>query len=337
MIGIGIVFTVAILLIIIEIISICSVGSRRSNNDRSWREDNEDGSFTIYDRHGAGTVAKTYEGGERYINGHKCRNSDDMTKWYVKKGFGEGLERRLLEIEYELKTLNSDGGNELLNEWDERYATYRQLCLEIGMYNWVIGDKTTFVPTIAQIEEEKKRRNIVVELYHEWQERLMDNRIVLDYLEKSPRKHCVKKQLIKDLAGTDPARKQQVQTIYRRLLKSEIIGEKKKENGEIETRIIIRRTPVVKKLPALPASTYHAEIYANVYKSDVYKVDYTVSAPEELDRVKNVCFFTSKSSGERYATSLERCTCPAFCKGYACKHMLALAIYLGYFDRSSVI
>ena len=303
-----------ILLIVIVILLIVLAFANRhhggtdytqTKGDRSWRKDNPDGSFTIYDKHGAGTIVKTYEGGERYIDGHRVNCADDMARWYVKKGFGEGLERRIGEIECELEKLNSDGGNELLTEWDERYATYRKLCMEIGMWNWVIGDHATFVPTAAQLEMEQKRREAVVDLYHKWQERLTDKR----------EKH--------------------VQSIYRRLLKSEIIGEKKTDNDEIETRIIIRRNQQVKRLPTLPASTYHAEIYANVCIKDIYKVDYTVSAPEKLDREKNVCFFTSKTSGERYATSLERCTCPSFCKGYACKHMLALAIYLGYYDRSS--
>ena len=333
-----------ILLIVIVILLIVLAFANRhhggtdytqTKGDRSWRKDNPDGSFTIYDKHGAGTIVKTYEGGERYIDGHRVNCADDMARWYVKKGFGEGLERRIGEIECEPEKLNSDGGNELLTEWDERYATYRKLCMEIGMWNWVIGDHATFVPTAAQLEMEQKRREAVVDLYHKWQERLTDNRVVLDYLEKCPRKHCHKKVLIKELSENDPEREKHVQSIYRRLLKSEIIGEKKTDNDEIETRIIIRRNQQVKRLPTLPASTYHAEIYANVCIKDIYKVDYTVSAPEKLDREKNVCFFTSKTSGERYATSLERCTCPSFCKGYACKHMLALAIYLGYYDRSS--
>ena len=50
---------------------------------------------------------------------------------------------------------------------------------------------------------------------------------------------------------------------------------------------------------------------------------------------QDASIFTSKTSGERYTTSLERCTCPAFYKGYACKHMLALAMHLGYYNRAS--
>ena len=308
----------------------------RAIGDSSWREDNADGSFSIYDKSGTGTVIKTYDGGERYIDGHRVNSADDMAKWYVKKGFGEGLERRLCEIEHELEKLNSDGGNELLKEWDERYTTYRNLCIETGMWNWLIGDRATFIPTTSQLEMEKKLRENVVDLYHQWQERLLDNQVILGYLEKVPRKHCLKKTLIKELAKDDPEKKKQIQNIYRRLLKSEIIGEKNNEKGEIETRIIIRRKTIQKELLAQPPSAYHPEIYTNICMSDVYKVDYTVAEPEDLDRTNGTCFFISKSSGERYATSLERCSCPAYCKGYACKHMLALAMRLGYFSRLSV-
>ena len=332
-----------IIAIVIVVVAILIFSSHHSESDysgtkgdKSWREDNSDGSFTIYDKHGSGTVIKTYEGGERYINGHRVNSADDMAKWYVKKGFGEGLERRLCEIEHELEKLNSDGGTELLKEWEERYETYRKLCLETGMWNWVIGDRTTFVPTTTQLEMKKKRKETVVDLYHQWQERLLDNQVILDYLQKAPHKHCLKKTLIKELAADDPEKKKQIQSIYRRLLKAEIIGEKNNEKGEIETRIIIRRKTIQKKLSAQPPSTYHPDIYANIGTSDIYKVDYTVAEPEDLDRTNGTCFFTSKSSGERYATSLERCSCPAYCKGYACKHMLALAMRLGYFNRSAV-
>ena len=87
----------------------------------------------------------------------------------------------------------------------------------------------------------------------------------------------------------------------------------------------------------MPSSTFKYEKYANVRKKDIYRVEYSVGIPEELDTEKNTCYFTSKASGKRYATSLEQCTCPAFVKGYRCKHMLALAMHLGYFDRTSVI
>ena len=94
----ALVIGIGILLIIVLIVTVYR--SKQANNisgtNSSWREDNADGSFSIYDKQGVSTVVKTYEGGERYIDGHRCSTADDMARWYVKKGFGEGLERRLL-------------------------------------------------------------------------------------------------------------------------------------------------------------------------------------------------------------------------------------------------
>ena len=328
---------IGILLIIVLIVTVYR--SKQANNisgtTSSWREDNADGSFSIYDKQGVSTVVKIYEGGERYIDGHRCSTADDMARWYVKKGFGEGLERRLLEIENELRNLNTDAGDSLFHECNERYDIYRSLCMEIGMYNWFIGDHTRFIPTKEQIELEEARKESVATLYQKWQKRMRENRVIIDYLERAPRKHSSKNALISDLSGSDEQNKKTIQNAYRRLLKAGILGEKN-DNGTIETRIIVRRSNAATKLPTLPPSTYQADIYANIRRNDIYKVDYTVGPPEEIDRINNTCCFTSKSSGKKYATSLERCSCPAFCKGYACKHMLALALSLGYFDRSSV-
>ena len=36
----------------------------------------------------------------------------------------------------------------------------------------MIGDRATFIPTTSQLEMEKKLRENVVDLYHQWQERI---------------------------------------------------------------------------------------------------------------------------------------------------------------------
>ena len=255
---------IGILLIIVLIVTVYR--SKQANNisgtNSSWREDNADGSFSIYDKQGVSTVVKTYEGGERYIDGHRCSTADDMARWYVKKGFGEGLERRLLEIENELRNLNTDAGDSLFHEWNERYDIYRSLCMEIGMYNWFIGDHTRFIPTKEQREAEEARKDLVAALYQEWQKRMQENRVIIDYLEKAPRKHSPKNALISDLSGSDEQNKKTIQNAYRRLLKAGILGEKNNDNGTIETRIIVRRSNAATKLPTLPPSTYQADIYA---------------------------------------------------------------------------
>ena len=174
---------------------------------------------------------------------------------------------------------------------------------------------TRFIPTKEQREVEEARKELVAALYQEWQKRMRENRVIIDYLERAPRKHSPKNALISDLSGSDEQNKKTIQNAYRRLLKAGILGEKNNDNGTIETRIIVRRSNAATKLPTLPPSTYQVDIYANICRNDIYKVDYTVGPPEEIDRINNTRCFTSKSSGKKYATSLERCSCPAFCKG----------------------
>ena len=55
-----------IIAIVIVVVAILIFSSHHSESDysgtkgdESWREDNSDGSFTIYDKHGSGTVIKT--------------------------------------------------------------------------------------------------------------------------------------------------------------------------------------------------------------------------------------------------------------------------------------
>ena len=311
--------------------------ARRAERERTRTQhqtETYNSSFTIYDRSRYSTVAKTYEGGERYIDGHKCCTDDDMQRWYAMKGYSEGIERRLNEIEILLENLNNSGGETLLTEWNNRYDEYRQLCIVHGLWNRIIGDRATFVPTESQKKMEDEKRRHIDDLFHAWQQRMSENNVLLDYLEHKPRKHAIKNEMIKELAGSDPEKRKQIIIIYRRLKKTEVIAEKENSEGKTETRIIQRRKKDSKP-KRLPASTYDPALYSRVMKRDIYKVDYSVAAPQEIDRLSNTCFFVSRSSGVTYSTSLERCTCPAYCKGGVCKHMLALAMHLGYFNRSN--
>ena len=305
------------------------------HSEGSWREENGPGSFTIYEKKGAVTVGKTYEGGERYFDGHRCSTADDMDRWYVKKGLCEGYEIRLHEIEHQLTRLNAGGGDDLLSEWKTRYEQYRQLCIDHGFWNWIIEDRSTFKPTPSQAAKEKEKIQQIEKLHTEWKQRMAENRIVLDYLEKCPRKHALKNTLINDLSEKNTEKKKQVSAVYRRLKTAGIIGEKQNADKKFGTRIIVRRNKAEKPVKPLPASTFDPARYSNIRRKDIYKVDYTVQEPQNLDREANTCTFVSKSSGKKYSTSLEKCTCPAYYDGGVCKHMLALAIRLGYYNRYS--
>lgn len=329
---------IAIIVVILIISALVSSNDNKwsdnkSQNYQSWRESSPDGTFTIYEKKGPVTLIKSYEGGDRYIDGHKCNSADDMERWYVKRGFAEGIERRLHEVEDILGKLNVEGGEELYDEWQRRYNDYRKLCIEHGFWNYVIDDRNTFIPTTSQIAKEEEKKKEILDLLEAWKTRMSENQIIVEYLKKSPRKHALKKVMIKDISNGDSEKRKTINAIYRRLIRAKVFAEKENHDGEIETRIVIhRKKKEISKKP-MPASVYHSDLYSNIRKKDIYKVDYTVSEPQDLDRQNNTCYFVSKSSGEIYSTSLEKCSCPVYQKGCACKHMLALAMRLGYYQR----
>ena len=81
----------------------------------------------------------------------------------------------------------------------------------------------------------------------------------------------------------------------------------------------------------IDASVYHPELYNDLWHQIVNKAELTVGTPENLNREKNTCTFTSLTDGSVYSTSLEKCTCPAFGGKEPCKHMVKLAMFLGYY------
>ena len=87
-----------------------------------------------------------------------------------------------------------------------------------------------------------------------------------------------------------------------------------------------------KLLSSLPEDI--KSFYENIYSRTVLKAKMTVGLPLNVDKSKNTCHFISQTDGREYLTSLEQCTCPAFCNrpDEPCKHMVALAAYLGYYQ-----
>lgn len=101
-----------------------------------------------------------------------------------------------------------------------------------------------------------------------------ENQAILDYLNKSPRKHASKKKMIEDLSGGDKERRKEILIIYRRLVKDKVIADKESENGEVITRIVLHKKKT--QIKPFPPSKYIPEIYSDICKKDLYKVDYTV-------------------------------------------------------------
>lgn len=137
------------------------------------------------------------------------------------------------------------------------------------------------------------------------------------------------------LSSGKTGHRKELQKAYNALLRREVIGEKKDENGRIVTRFIIRKKKETDatSIVELPASVYRPDLYSGIVKRTVYKAEITVGPPENLDRTKNTCTFTSLTDGSKYSTSLEKCTCPAYGGKEACKHMVKLAMTLGYYHR----
>ena len=260
-----------------------------------------------------------------------------MDRWYVKKGYCEGIERRLVQIEQDLERLNTEGGEKLLEEWNRRYEEYRQLCISHGFWNWIIEDRTTFIPTQFQLKKERIKKEELESLFDKWKDRMLENQVLLDYLRTCPRKHAIKKDMLKDLSDGDSEKRKIINAIYCRLIKAKVIAEKENQEGKIETRIVNHRKNKDITIKPLPPSRFDPKVFGNVGKKDIYKVEYTVDEPNDLDYEKKTCYFVSKSSGDIYRTSLEKCTCPIYHKGNACKHMVTLALKLGYLDKETVL
>ncbi len=310
---------------------------RKKNTKESWRESNGKGSFTIYERNGLSTVARTYTGGERYIDGHLIQNADDMEKWNVLRGHQMALERRLYDIEYLLKKEDTDNGDALYREWLMRYDRYRTICISTGMWNWVVGDRKTFVPTSEQIAAEDRKKKETEQLFQSWKlahdiyAKRRDG--IIRYLESSPRKHAIKSRLVQDLSCGNAAERKELFKVYKKLKAQGVIGDKEIRSGVVETRIIIHRKKPDTTEQVTPSAYFHSK-YMNIPKRDYYKTVYTVGSPENVDKVKNTCSFTSLTDGTKYYTSLEKCSCPAYERDGRCKHMIKLALHLGYLHET---
>lgn len=303
----------------------------------SYRYETKPGSFVIVEDNGRSRVTAEYEGGERYVDGHCVRNADDMTKWYVFKGFSEGIGRRIDLITKLLNKPDTENGDALYEEWKLRYDTYRKCCIDHGLWNSFLNDHTNFVPTQSQLSAENSYKCTMETLYKQWQTRHEEytqvSKMILDYLRCKPYMHAEKSKMMDELCRTNQVTKKQIAKIYRLLIKNGTIGEKTNKSNILETRIIRRRGGALRtENQLITKAIYYPDRFRDVTLRDIYKAEYTVGPPENLDRDNNCCVFTSLSDGSKYFTSLEKCTCPVY-QGTCCKHMLALAMYLGYYRK----
>lgn len=292
-------------------------------------------------------VSVVQESDGRMIDGHFLRTEDDWKRWWVLYGYAGAIEQTMHEIERNFSNLDAKPIDELFEDWKRRYQEYRSICIRIGMWNREIEDREPFVPTQRQISAEsalfrrmeaKKSKAQTIRDEAENQRREKENAAnqILTYLSTCPDRCALRTEVIRLLAGNQKPTNVE-QSLYRELIKDKILTEKKNENGRYVVKKARKRTVKKEQLPVpVTRSVYNPELYKNVDKSTLYKVEYTVGEPINLDSDMNCCVFNSKSRDCSYQTTLTNCSCSAFSKGYPCKHMVALAIRLRYFDPSTV-
>lgn len=293
----------------------------------------------------------TYDGRVRCIDGHPIKTPDDWDKWCVVKNHSLAIEGHLNSIKSEMeKKRKTHNIRELYSEWLEYYEKYRTWCIRYSLWNCILEEKEPFVPTSRQIDKEKrmladmeafcvKCEEDQLDYHADIAEKEMYGEKILAYLLKLPYHRGYRHVAIKELSTGDPELKKIVWSAYRYLLSKGTIIEKKDEAGHY----LFRKAPVRKSKDslietetnsvALSPSVFHPGRYANVTNYTKCKARYTVGLPVDLDRSGNRCTFISTANGEKHQTSLERCTCLAYQNNNQhepCKHMVALAIYLGH-------
>lgn len=279
--------------------------------------------------------------GGRHINGRPLSSDADWDLWYVMKGQSEGFERRLSELEREIESPSCEHPEQALEEWYQRYESYRSLCLRYGIWNRLIDDRQPFTASLAQRKAEDCLKERLSQRYEAAELPRQEYRRQMEYEESlcqrllgtfpGKRSEEVLRHKWLRLAGEQMnAEKADVWKAYRRLLKKGLLKEQKFDNYYLVKKGY-PRTSKAESPPPLPPSDFVPGNYANLTRRDRYKARFTVGPCENLDREKNSAEFVSLTCGERYRTSLQKCTCPAFDSPHSpCKHMVALAAQLDY-------
>lgn len=335
------IWPVFVLILIIAIIYSIIISQHNSNNTQQNIHPQYNQNNTI--RLDSGSQL-TYSGDTRYINGHPLRDHEDWERWSVLKGHASALEAHVSSLEDRCTDFETLDAEQKYFEWEKAYNNYRDFCARYMLWNWFIGDRQIFKPTSSQSIKENKYKEDVKRKFEEsillrelYIDKLYQQEVrqmkILDYIDKCPRKRAIRHEMLKELSNK--GERSLVQTAYNDLLKRGIIGEKKEETHYL-VRIIHRRKKRKAEQDILQQSVYKPSLYDHVERRTLYKIEYTVGLPQNIDKEKNVCQFISTTTGELYNTSLEFCSCPVYDPKHPCKHMVALATHLGYFDSRMI-
>lgn len=327
---------VLLAIIVFAVIAIIANRNRSMSNDNTL--DMPDSSL-YPDRNriiGSGSTIR-YGGDTKYVNGVPVSTTDQLTEWYVLKGFADAISGHLCELMQLAEKGDCENYTELQEDWNTYYTRLRDLCIRHKMWNVAIGDNRIFIPTPSQLRAEKElhaRFLVACELG-------IDNayirngirKKILDYLLAQPYHVAVRRRMVRELAGDDDEQRKKYRMECNNMVLEGILSETRDERGRL---LIKKKRKAASKGKSaaddcLEPSVFHYEIYKSIDYRMWCKVKHTVGQPENVDMSNNRCEFHSLSRGELYHTSLTQCTCKAYKNGSSpCKHMVALARHLRY-------
>lgn len=289
----------------------------------------------IYHVGNDGKLTRTRPPEGRTLDGRALQTEDDWVQWYVWKGFTEGLSGYLYDLEAKMVAMENADSSDTLNEWHDCYSRIRRIYIRHSMWNYVLGDRSPFIPTSEQLSREKAYIHVIEKKQKEAMEA---QRIyakysvaILDYIKTQPKHIALRSMLIRTVSEQFSETPEGIRKVYRRMCRIGIIKESQNDTG----RWVVKKAAVRKPRDhgdMERVSRYSSDLYRKVTTRTEYKALITVGAPQNLSSEKGCCQFKSMSTGEVYTTHLDQCTCPVFCKGgEPCKHMVTLASKLGYY------
>lgn len=270
----------------------------------------------------------------KYLYGVPVTTVDELEEWRVLKGFSDAICGHLSDLMRTAESGKCEDYSALNEQWNVYYSRLRALCIRHKLWNGMLNDHQIFYPTEKQLHLEENLRKRFLDAC----EIGIDTAYIADgrrsevfiYLFSQPNKEAVRKKMIRALAGDDLEKKKLYRRVCADMVRDGILSERYNEAGTL----VVKKKRVRKKAPEvinLEPSSFSPTLYSKIDCQMIYKIKHTVGVPENVDREGNRCEFTSLSRGERYYTSLQRCTCVAFENGNnPCKHMVALAKYLRY-------
>ena len=281
------------------------------------------------------------------IFGHPPKTKDEWDRWWVNKGLAEGYYRHLEELEKRIDSVKEDTPASVLTEWFDYYQKYRDHCYEFGIWNQIVNDRKAFIASPSQREaecrakEQIRRRYETAEIQRVARRTQEETEVIfqnamLDYIARQPGHTVQRSHMLKVVSKQQNIPRDALLKIYGKMVTKHILSEKKVD-GRYFVKKARKRAEKKEEPVLLPKSRYYPSNYSEVSKRTYYKALDTVNPPINIDYNDSKCEFVSMSSGQTYYTSLEKCTCPAYQDAsHPCKHMLAFAIKLGYFNPQDV-